>query len=144
MEDSKAGENLSAVKDAMKLRTHWLANLLFASLAAHLARADCSLTNTGVKPLNELGLGTYQGFSGGRYPNGANNRPPAHEAAGVQIATQQIQPRDAAGNVNTTNGQIVLLSIGMSNTTQEWDSKGTDHFTHLATNDPSLNPRVRI
>ena len=110
---------------------------------AGAALADCTLTNTGILPLNEMGFRAHATFSGGLYPNGANTRPPAHEVAGLAIA-QAIQPLDAAGNVDTNTGKIVLLSSGMSNVTQEWASKGTNHFTHIATNDPSLNPRVRI
>jgi PKD repeat protein len=106
--------------------------------------ADCSLTNTGVKPLPEYGLGAYQGFPAGLYPNGANNRPPTHLAAALNIATNQIKPLDAAGNVNTNSGKIVLLSSGMSNTTQEWASKGTGNFEDVESADASRNPRVVI
>lgn len=118
--------------------TFWV--LFFSS---HRGLADCSLTNIGVAPLNEMGLGSYAGHLGGLYPGGINTRPAAHQAAGIAIA-QGIQPLDAAGNVNTNTGKIGLLSIGMSNVTQEWGSKGTNHFTRIATNDPSLNPRVAI
>lgn len=108
-----------------------------------LSRADCTLTNIGIVPLNEFGLGSYSNNNGGLYPGGVNTRPAAHEAAGIAIA-QGIQPLDAAGNVNTNTGKIGLLSLGMSNVTQEWGSKGTNQFTRIATNDPSLNPRVAI
>lgn len=116
---------------------------LAALMSAHVAIADCSLTNLGIKPLPEMGLGTYLGFNGGLYPGGANQRPPTHEAAGIAIA-ESIQPLDAAGNVDTNAGKIVLLSLGMSNTTMEWATWGPSHFTALATNDPSLNPPVLI
>jgi PKD repeat protein len=106
--------------------------------------ADCNLTNLGIAPLNELGLNTYSNYAGGLYSSGANTRPPAHEAAGLQIATTQVTPLNAGGSVDTNNGKIVLLSIGMSNTTQEWATKGMDNFLHLATNDPALNPRVKV
>src|SRR5215471_8612286 len=81
-------------------------------LSGFAVRADCTLTNTAHTPLPELGYQLYQGFSGGLYPNGANNRPPAHLAAGIDLAVNQIKPLDAAGNVNTNSGKIVLLSIG--------------------------------
>ena len=112
-------------------------------VCASPAIADCSLTNLGIKPLPEMGLGTYLGFIGGLYPGGANQRPPAHETAGTAIA-QSIQPLDAAGNVDTNAGKIVLLSLGMSNATLEWAVGGTNHFTGQANNDPSLNPAVCI
>src|SRR3989442_2337750 len=81
-------------------------------------RADCTLTNVGITPLNDLGFGIYKGKPGGLYPGGANARPPAHELAGLNIATNQIVPRDAGGT-NTTSGKIVLLFICMSHTTED-------------------------
>ena len=116
----------------------------------HQAFADCSVTNLGFTPLNELGFRTYSNSAGGLYPNGANSRPPAHEAAGIEIATNQILPLNASGNVDTNSGKIVLLSLGMSNTTHEWASG--DNVTHNITNafkyradqDPSRNPQLVI
>ena len=69
-------------------------------------------------PLTELGAGTYKGFTGGLYPAGSNLEPAAHSAVGLTRA-QGIVPRDTAGTPNA-GGKIVLLSIGMSNTTQEF------------------------
>ena len=119
-------------------------------IAGPAARADCTLTNTGITPLNELGLNSYQGFSGGLYPDGADNPPPAHLAAGIEIAQNQVTPRDGAGNVETNTGRIVLLSLGMSNTTQEWASGDTithnitNAFKYRADHDPSKNPQLVI
>jgi PKD repeat protein len=112
--------------------------------------ADCSVTNLGIAPLNELGFNTYSNSAGGLYPNGANTRPPAHEADGMQIATNEILPLNASGNTDTNNGKIVLLSLGVSNTTQEWASG--DNVTHNVTNtfkyradqDPARNPKLVI
>ena len=69
-------------------------------------------------PLTELGAGTYKGFTGGLYPAGSNVEPGAHAAVG-RVRAQGIVPRDTAGTPNA-GGKIVLLSIGMSNTTQEF------------------------
>jgi hypothetical protein len=111
------------------------------------AWGDCTLTNVGLMALPDLGWGNYSNnnryFIGGLYPNGANQRPAAHEAAGLRIATQEVQPLDTNG-VPATNGSIVLISSGMSNTTQEWASKGSNHFTGQALRDPSRNPRLTI
>lgn len=71
-------------------------------------------------PLTDLGAGNYLGFSGGLYPNGANIPPAAHRTLGLAQA-QAVQPLDTAGNPSSA-GKIVLLSIGMSNTTQEFCS----------------------
>src|SRR5258706_4911900 len=129
-----------------------LAALLALMLAYAVQRlaADCTVTNLGVAPLNEMGFTTYSNSVGGLYPNGANTRPPAHEAAGMRIATNEVVPLDASGSTDTNNGKIVLLSLGVSNTTQEWASG--DNVTHNITNafkyradqDPSKNPQLVI
>lgn len=86
-------------------------------------------------PLNELGANQYRGFAGGLYPNGANERPSQHEAAGLALA-KSVQPLDRSGKP-AFDGRIVLLSIGMSNTTQEFSA-----FMRLAAQDRSKNPSV--
>ena len=129
------------------MKTKLYAALVCAVLATTLsfsARADCTLTNIGRTPLCDLGPGTYLGFQGGLYPGGLNQRPAAHEAAGVAIATTQIKPRDAAGNVDTNSGKIAILSIGMSNTTQEWATRGTANFKAIADADPAKNPKLVV
>ncbi len=85
--------------------------------------SDCTNTSVGFTPINDLDSGLYLGqFQGGLYPDGINEPPAAHAAMGVTQAGI-IQPLDAAGSPNTT-GRIVLISIGMSNTTQEFCSAG--------------------
>ncbi|MDX1944449.1 MAG: hypothetical protein SFU86_03510 [Pirellulaceae bacterium] len=69
-----------------------------------------------LKPLDELGTGMYHDFVGGFYPEGKNERPAAHEAAGLKLAAQ-VRPLDSQGQPDPA-GKIVLLSIGMSNTSQ--------------------------
>ena len=69
-----------------------------------------------LKPLTEMGDGEYGGFKGGLYPDGKNQRPPAHERAGLDLANQ-LQPLDAEGKPSPA-GKIVVMSVGMSNTTQ--------------------------
>jgi Cu/Ag efflux protein CusF len=87
------------------------------------------------KPLTELGTGEYHGFKGGLYPDGKNERPAAHEAAGVALA-KQVQPLDRDGKPST-DGKIVLLSVGMSNTAQS--SEGLQRLLRADTDkDPSL------
>src|SRR5262245_41908529 len=100
------------------------------SLVPGLIAQNCAGTSVpGLVPLNDLGAGSYQGFTGGLYPNGSNVLPPAHLALGQALAAQ-VQPRDAAGNPSPA-GRIVLLSIGMSNTTQEFST-----FVPIANADP--------
>jgi hypothetical protein len=75
------------------------------------------LTDTSkLKPLTEMGNSLYEGRSGGLYPDGKNERPEAHEAAGLRLA-KQVQPLDGRGKP-AKDGKIVLLSVGMSNTSQ--------------------------
>src|SRR5262249_30838227 len=100
--------------------------LLVAALTLigqQLLRGDCSLTSTGLIPLNDLGPSSYHGFIGGLYPAGSNTPPAPHLAAAVTIANDQIKPLDAAGNLDPDHGKIVMISIGMSNTTQEFATK---------------------
>lgn len=104
--------------------------------SAIASASDCSRTSIGLKPLNEPFFGQYQGQAGGLYPGGVNKRPAAHESAGLaQMA--QIVPRNAEGDPDSQNGRIVLLSVGMSNTTQEFSA-----FVSLANRDADKNPKV--
>src|SRR5262245_52981624 len=73
---------------------------------------------TGLIPLTDMGKGTYQGEEGGLYPGGQNTVPAAHLKSGMGIS-QSIRPLDGEGRP-ALEGRIVLLSIGMSNTTQEF------------------------
>jgi hypothetical protein len=88
-----------------------------------------------LKPLTELGQQKYQGFAGGLYPGGQNDRPKAHEEAGLKLA-RQVQPLDADGQPDPA-GKVVLLSIGMSNTSQA--SQG---FQQWLADDRETNPRL--
>jgi hypothetical protein len=70
-------------------------------------------------PINDLGAGLYLNqYQGGLYPGGSNVMPAAHFADGLTLANQ-IQPLNTAGQPDP-NGKYVVVSIGMSNTSQEW------------------------
>jgi len=104
------------------------------ALAAYVAIVGCAshnapaapianaLADTAKVPLTDLGASTYRGFQGGLYPGGSNVVPAAHAALGTAFA-RAIQPRNAAGAPDA-NGKIVFLSVGMSNTTQEFCGAG--------------------
>ena len=121
--------------------------VLFFAIVAH---GNCTLTNLGLTPLPDMGFGAYRGYPGGLYPNGANNPPPEHLEAGLDIALNKIAPLNASGNVDTNNGKIVLISVGMSNTTHEFASGDrntldtTRAFKYRADVDPSKNPQLII
>jgi hypothetical protein len=120
----------------------WLGFLL--GLIGISALADCSLTNLGVVPLPDRGYERYKSFPGGLYPDFSNNAPPAHLSAALDIADSEIRPLNRDGNVDEEQGRIVMTSIGMSNTTQEFASKGPDAFKRRADADPSKNSRLII
>jgi hypothetical protein len=94
-------------------------------------------------PLTELGGATYLGFEGGLYPGGGNDPPPDHASAGLERAAR-IRPLDREGNPDP-DGRYVLLSVGMSNTTQEFCTAGGAPacdpwtFTGQARADPAVN-----
>jgi hypothetical protein len=91
-------------------------------------------------PLTDMGAWTYKGFSGGLYEGAANEMPPDHAGAGIDKAGQVV-PRDTAGNP-APNGKYVLVSIGMSNTTQEFCGStpcGPGTFMARAAADPEVN-----
>ena len=73
----------------------------------------------------------------GLYPNGSNVRPPAHEAAGLNLA-RQIVPLDTNG-IRDANGKIVMIGIGMSNAWQEFNA-----FIGRARNDLDVNSSLVI
>jgi hypothetical protein len=85
---------------------------------------DCSLPLTGFVPLTDLAEGTYQGAEGGLYPGGTNELPASHATLGLWQASQ-IQPLDSDGFPDT-NGKIVLVSIGVSNTWREFKPFASD------------------
>src|SRR6266576_4062453 len=120
-------------------------------LAAALVLAGCGDPAPGTGPtpearvpLPQLGIGRYKGSVGGLYPTGANVEPAAHAAAG-QSRAQAIVPLDTSGAASA-GGKIVLLSLGMSNTTQEFCSGSSTttncsswSFMGQAAADPSVN-----
>ncbi len=85
---------------------------------------DCNRTSVGLTPLNDLGPGLYLGqFQGGLFEAGSNQMPVGHFAAGMTSAAAVV-PRNADGQP-AAGGRAVLLSIGLSNTTQEWCSQNS-------------------
>ncbi|MEK6572468.1 MAG: hypothetical protein AABZ61_13925, partial [Bacteroidota bacterium] len=117
-----------------------LAFLLGLFLFLHIpARGqDCSKTSVSLIPINDLGSRFYKAYQGGLYPVGNNGRPAAHDSAGLALA-RSIQPLNPAGIVDILNGKFVLLSIGMSNATQEFSV-----FKIVADTDRTKNPKLVI
>ncbi|MHC4442134.1 MAG: hypothetical protein ACYTF1_01600 [Planctomycetota bacterium] len=92
---------------------------------------------TGLVPLTELGKQGYKGQSGGLYGQGQNT-PPAGHIAAAKKALAKIRPLDAEGKASAT-GKMVLISLGMSNTTQEFSK-----FKKIADIDKDKSPYVVI
>ena len=92
---------------------------------------------TGLIPVTQMTTERYKGQIGGLYGEGRNTPPEAHQAA-ARKELAKIQPLDAEGRPSKT-GKIVLISLGMSNTTQEFSM-----FKKLADADPNKSPFVVI
>src|SRR5262245_43545681 len=91
----------------------------FAGIALAAARGQ----TFSATPINDLGSGLYLNqYQGGLYPGGSNSAPAAHAAEGVLRGGSEIVPLDINGNPSAA-GHYVMLSIGMSNTTQEFCSQ---------------------
>jgi hypothetical protein len=110
--------------------------LACAVLAASIApssrsstKADCSLTRTGLIPLTDMGKRKYRGYRGGLYPSGLNRPPQKYLRKGTEAA-KRVRPID---------GKIVLLSIGMSNASDEFAA-----FKRSADRDPQKNSSLVV
>ena len=94
--------------------------------------------STGLIPLNEMtAQDTYKGEDGGLYGGGKNDPPEPHARAAL-AASARVKPLDADGKPSA-NGKIVLLSVGMSNTANEFG-----RFMRSAQDDPQRNPNVVV
>ena len=82
--------------------------------------------------LTDLGSAKYLGFAGGLYPNGKNSPPSPYQDAGIRSGSA-VEPVDRDGKPSTS-GKIVLLSIGMSNASQEFTE-----FIRLTGSHPQKN-----
>ncbi len=114
------------------------------TISIPVAAQNCANTSTGLVPINDLGAGLYLGvFTGGLYPDGRNAPPASHRDAGL-AAAGAIQPLSPSGEPDP-GGSYALISIGMSNTTQEFCSQGSrepcDPWTFMgqAATDPTVN-----
>ena len=104
----------------------------------HAAVALAGKSSVGLKPLTEMTAeDRYKGEDGGLYGGGKNEPPPAHLAA-AKRQTEKIVPLDAEGKPSK-DGKIGLVSISMSNATQEFSL-----FKQMADQDPHKSPLVTI
>jgi hypothetical protein len=89
-------------------------------------------------PLCDMGAGArYEGEDGGLY-GGGRHAPAEPLQRAAEAALTQIRPLDAEGRPSA-EGRVVLVSISMSNATQEFSV-----FKRLADADPRKSPRLTI
>lgn len=95
-------------------------------------------------PLIDMEGMAYRGFEGGLYPGATNTAPEAHRLAGLEAA-RSIEPLNTQGRPDP-NGVYILISIGMSNTTDEFCGVADPNepcklgtFMHAASVDPDVN-----
>lgn len=95
-------------------------------------------SSVGFKPLNEMSAtDEYKGEDGGLY-GGGQNKPPESLNTAAKRQTEKIRPLDAKGHPST-DGKIGLVSISMSNATQEFS-----RFKQLADADAEKSPWVTV
>lgn len=87
-------------------------------------------------PLTDL-TQPYRGLDPGLFAGGRTTVPPAHAKSGLAQAAR-VQPLDAAGRP-AVDGRVVLLSLGMSNTSSQFG-----RFVQLAGAHPALHDRLTI
>lgn len=114
-----------------------VAVVILAAAPLPAAAADCAKTTSALVPITDLGSATYKAAQGGLYQGGTNTPPEAYAAAGRRLAAG-MSPRSASGQPDP-GGSVVLLSIGMSNTTQEFS-----RFVALAKSDAVRDPQVVV
>jgi hypothetical protein len=125
----------------MKRPIPWILSVW--TLAATPALADPTL---GQEPLSDRGPGEFYldpvAGEPGLFPGGANAPSGAHLVYGRGRLTALVA-RDAAGNPSSA-GWIGFLSVGMSNTNQEWSrferlaDAGAEHSGHVVLVDAAL------
>lgn len=93
--------------------------------------------STGLVPLTQLKDPKYKEMDGGLYGNG-QNQPPEPQLKAALAAAAKITPLDLQGNP-LPDGKVVLMSIGMSNTTMEFSQ-----FAKMANDDPAKSSSLLI
>lgn len=96
--------------------------LPYRPATAGILGKDCSRTSVGLIPLTDMAPDeNYYGEEGGLYGVGVDELPELnpHMLAAYQ-ATLRIQPRGPSGVPDQASGKIGFISIGVSNTSQEF------------------------
>ena len=102
------------------------------------ARPAGGRDTVGLKPLTEMTADDrYKEQDGGLYGGGLNAPPATHRTA-AEAELAKIQPLDVGGKPSP-DGRVVMVSISMSNATQEFSV-----FKRLADRDPAKSSQLTI
>lgn len=128
----QAGETLSRDEEA------YLRRAIEARRKQEGGPAPTPREKTGLVPLSDMSAeDRYKGQDGGLYGEGENTPPDKHRAA-AKAMLDRIQPLDPDGKPSA-DGRIVLVSISMSNATQEFST-----FKRIADADPDKSSKLTI
>ena len=87
--------------------------LLFFVAVIKLTAQNCSGNATGNMPIPDLGTQQFNGFMGGKYPQGQNQIPASHYDIGL-LNHEKIQPLNKLGQADTVSGKIGMMVLGFS------------------------------
>jgi len=133
---TRRGETLSAEETAFLPKANDAFRRRREASREAFVRENPPRDSTGPIPISDL-KGLYKGEPGGLYQGKTNSPPKSHQTSGLSRAAA-IQPLDESGRPSP-DGKIVLVSVGMSNTTQEFRV-----FVEQANGDPDRNPALVI
>lgn len=89
--------------------------------------ADCTVRQTGLRPLTDMGRYRYRGQAGGLYPGAANKAPRAYLRRGL----------DSSRRVRPVRGRIGVVGVGMANAMAEFGA-----FARAASQVQGINPSL--
>lgn len=114
--------------------------ILFFLIAAPVLSQECDNDSISVKPIDELGVSTYNDSTGGLYAGGSNTRPSLLDSIG-QVRAKEIAPRLANGAIDYSTGKIGWVFLGNSNAVR-LASFIEDTLTAAASADNQINREI--
>jgi hypothetical protein len=103
------------------------------------SQSNSAATNTTTMiPINDLGTGTFNGYTGGLYPGGLNH-PTGSYATDLLKICHNITPLDTFGNPSAKNGKVLFVSLG-------WSTCGRNMraLEGKTTGNPLTNPKLLL
>jgi len=99
-----------------------------------------AFTDTVKIPINDLGTGTYMGFTGGLYPGGVNTPPFGIYALDLAIFASKVVPYSSKGKIDSSaKGKIGFICIGGSTCGDVFLS-----LKNKTEGNPATNPRINM